>query len=89
VAQSVLNFLDLAVARGAFERAFVLNGALKKQLASATVPLPAPQRDAYHETMAKARASVPAHRAAELERRGAALADAEVFEFALGSRALP
>jgi len=39
--------------------------------------------------MATAHANVLPHRAAELERRGAALADAEVLEFALGTRALP
>jgi tetratricopeptide (TPR) repeat protein len=89
VAQSVLTFLGLAVARGAFERAFVLNGAVKRQLDSASVPLPAPQRTAYDESMATAHANVLPHRAAELERRGAALADAEVLEFALGTRALP
>jgi len=87
VAQSVSCFLDLAVARGAHERALVLAGAVRGLCRAVGVPLTAPQQGTYDEALVRARAAVPAARATELEARGAALGEREAVSFALGDRA--
>lgn len=88
VAQSVSAFLDLAVARGSVERALVLAGAVRTLTERVGVPLTPRQQIVYDEALAKARAAVPPHRAADLEHRGEALSEAEVVDFALGTRVL-
>ena len=87
VAQSVSCFLDLAVARGAHERALVLAGAVRGLCEAIGVPLTAPQQLTYDDAVAAARAAVPGARAAELEARGAALGERDAVAFALGDRA--
>lgn len=86
-AQSVSCFLDLAVARGAHERALVLAGSVRALCDAVGVPLTAPQQQTYDAALAVARAAVPARRASELEARGAALAEREAVAFALAERA--
>lgn len=87
VAQSVSCFLDLAVVRGAHERALVLAGAVRGLCEAVGVPLTAPQQGTYDAALAAARAAVPTRRAAELETRGAALSERDAVAFALGERA--
>ena len=87
VTQSVSCFLDLAVARGAHERALVLAGAVRTLSEAVGVPLTARQQHVYDEALTAARHEVPADRAAELERRGEALREREAVSFALGERA--
>jgi len=89
VAQSVSCFLDLAVARGAHERALVLAGAVRGLCEAVGVPLTAPQQRTYDDALATARVAVPEARAAELEARGAALGGREAVAFALGDRTAP
>jgi len=89
VAQSVSCFLDLAVARGAHERALVLAGAVRSMVERVGVPLTAPQQSVYDEALSKAREAVPDPRATELEGRGSELSEPEAIEFALGTRAAP
>lgn len=89
VTQSVLAFLDLAVARGRFERALVLSGIAKQRLAHSSQPLPAPLQSMYDGCMETVRANVAADRVTEMERRGEALPEADAIEYTLGTRALP
>lgn len=89
VAQSVSCFLDLAVARGAHERALVLAGAVRSMVERVGVPLTAPQQSVYDEALSKAREAVPDPRATELEARGSELSEPEAIDFALGTRAAP
>ncbi len=86
VAQSVSCLLDLAVARGDHERALVLAGAVRSLCASVGVPLTPPQQSVYDDALLLARASVPAERATELERRGEALSEREAVSYALAER---
>jgi predicted ATPase/DNA-binding SARP family transcriptional activator len=86
VAQSVSCFLDLAVARGAHERALVLAGAVRGLCEAIGVPLTAPQQGTFDEALARARAAVPTARATDLEARGAALSERDAVTFALGER---
>lgn len=85
--QAVSCFLDLAVARGAHERALVLAGAVRATTARVGVPLTARQQHVYDEALESARSAVPAERAAELERRGERLGEREAISFALSERA--
>lgn len=84
--QSVSCFLDLAVARGTFERALVLAGAVRSLAAGVGTPLTGPQQQTYDEALATARAAVPNERAAELERRGEAFGERDAVAFALAER---
>jgi hypothetical protein len=86
--QSVSCFLDLAVARGAHERALVLAGAVRSLAAVVGTPLTGPQQRTYDDALAAARATVPDARAAELERRGEALGERDAVAFALAERAV-
>ncbi|MEX2501982.1 MAG: tetratricopeptide repeat protein, partial [Trueperaceae bacterium] len=85
--QSVSCFLDLAVARGAHERALVLAGAVRALTDTVGVPLTARQQHVFDEALAAARGKVPNVRAADLERRGAGLSEREAISFALAERA--